>query len=152
MRRIMAAAAFALSTASANAGMYLPEAPRVPPNEYDLTLVCQPGFDPTDRNPPRAVMIDMHVMGGRAMRMEVAYDLANGERVFRSRQYNAQLSEAPGPDYFAGWTGVRLTDARISMAGAVFANDSGWHYREKLWKSGHVEWDYTARCNRVDAP
>jgi len=124
----------------------MPQRVPMPIPEYGMTLNCTPGFDPTDKNPPRNILVDVQVNdAGKPWKMEVAFDLRNGERIFRSRQYDARLTD--DTSVAAGWTGTRFKDPRITMAGGVFADrNDNWFYREKQWKDGKVEWDYTAPC------
>ena len=124
-----------------------PPVPQPPPatRVSKMNLICTPGFDPQDRNPPTNIIVMLALEGLDVTNMEVAYDLRNGERVYRSRQYNATMKT--DPSIYAGWTGDRVGRPGVTMAGGLYMDRSyQWHYREKLWENGRVTWDYTAPC------
>jgi hypothetical protein len=123
---------------------YLPPPPP-PPQVFQESYACTPGYDPQDHNPPTIILVNVMVRSHKVQAMEVMYDLRNGERVYRSRQYNAVLKY--DPTVYAGWTGSRVTDSGKVMAGGLYWSPNGHpYYREKLWENGRVAWDYTAPC------
>ena len=121
------------------------------PQQYNKSYVCTPGYDPTDRNPPRSIGVTVHMVINIAHTMEVTFYLVNGNIVNRSQQYDATMSPTPGQGIIAGWTGNLRRDPSQHMAGGLFyGQDQQWHYREKLWSHGRPDWDYTAPCTPYD--
>jgi uncharacterized protein YraI len=106
---------------------------------------CYPKADARDRNPPTMAYVGVELTRtNRVLNMTVSYDLANGDHVERSNQYGA-IAGNDGLIY--GWTGKYVRDPSKTMAGGLFyGNDGEWHYREKQWEHGVVQYDYVVSC------
>jgi hypothetical protein len=110
---------------------------------------CWPTPDMKDRNPPIAAFVGLGLSpDNRVQDMLVSYELASGEQVARGDQYGA-IAGNDGVIY--GWTGTYRRNANKRMAGGLFfGSDNQWHYREKQWEYGRVQYDYIMPCEVID--
>jgi uncharacterized protein YgiM (DUF1202 family) len=111
-------------------------------------FVCRPTQDGRDRNPPVALHIGLDVdSSGNAEHMRVVYDLWNGQRADRAKQYDNATMETSKDRTIYSWNGIWSRDANVTMTGALYYGQDGrWFYREKQWKKGFVENDNTFPC------